>query len=107
MSARVDISSKSANTAPVSRGGGGDTMTQADKIKLAAAVVILVVGGLWICHYLGLFDSMLQSKPDPNIPIVDGKPVPPEEIEEHNRKVREYKEANEKDAAENGPPVGS
>lgn len=106
MSARVDISSKSANTAPAAR-GGGDTMTQADKIKLVAAVVILVVGGLWICHYLGYFDSMLQAKPDPNIPIVDGKPLPPEEVEEFRENERKYKEANEKNKEENGPPVGS
>ncbi len=106
MSARVDISSKSANTAPVSRGGGGDTMTKNDKIKLAAAVVILVVGGLWICHYLGFFDSLLQGKPDPNVPIVDGKPVPPEQIEEFKENERKYKEANDKHQQEN-PSVGS
>ena len=105
MSSRVDISSKSANQAPVARDGGN--MTQADKVKLIAAVAILVIGGLWICHYLGAFDSLLQGKPDPNVPIVDGKPVPPEKIEEFRENERKYKEANEKTKEENGPPIGS
>ena len=106
MSGRVDISSKSANQAAPSR-GGGDTMTQADKIKLGAAVGILVVGGLWIGHYFGAFDSLLQGKPDPTVPIVDGKELPPEEREEYQKKAREYKEANDKHAEEVGKPAGS
>lgn len=106
MAGRVDISSKSSTQAAAPRGGGG-SMTQADKIKLGSAIAILVVGGIWIGHYFGAFDSLLQGKPDPSVPIVDGKALPPEEIEEYQKKAREYKEANEKHAAEVGPPAGS
>ena len=44
MSARVNIGSGSASEAPASRGGGGDTMTKADKIKLFSAIGILLLG---------------------------------------------------------------
>ena len=106
MAGRVDISAKSANQAAPSRMSSG-SMTQQDKIKLGAAVAILVAGGAWICYYVGWFDSLLAPKADPSIPIVDGKPVPPEEVEEFRAKQREYKEANDKHTAEVGPPAGS
>ncbi len=107
MAGRVDISSKSSSSSAASRSSNSGSMAPADKIKLGAAVAILIVGGLWIGHYFGAFDSLLQGKPDPNVPIVDGKALPPEEIEEFQKKAREYKEANEKHAAEVGPPAGS
>ena len=104
MAGRIDLGGGKSGGAPASGGGG---MPNSEKLKLVIALVTFLIGGVGMAFYFGAFDSLNNEKLPPGTATLDGKPIPPEQVEEFKAKQREYQEAIQKETEKSGPPAGS